>query len=371
MILREFSFPRAPDQPGQARISIPFGSNPANFYVQGIAEGQSTLTVAATGFSSTLLDVSVTQPTFTVSGPSTAFLNRPAQASISFNGQAVRPGAQVSINLNSSDPTVATIDSPAIAAPGSSQAISKITSLAPGNTTISADIPDGFTVRPVDLSFNLAVSLPALPFDTSTSTYSIGRNLQAVENSFRTDSAPINLTVTSSDPSKVLLSTDPKAAGQGATTFTVKAFSSALVYIQALADSGSAALTFSAPGYNSRQVTVNFYPAAFGFGAGLLNTSQTAPAGFSVFVGPVLPPGIQVNNPQTLRGGSTPLSIAIANSRPATGSIKPSTLVFTPGDNQATATFTPAAAGSTILTIAQPPGFVTGGTYPQLVVTVN
>ena len=143
------------------------------------------------------------------------------------------------------------------------------------------------------------------------------------------------------------------------------------LYIQALADSGSATLTFSSPGYISRQATVNFYPSGFVFNQTVQNTTKTNPFQFGVSLVPILPSSVVTYTQQSLRGGLAPVAAALVSSQPAVGTLKPATLTFNAGDNFANATFTPAAIGNTIVTITPPAGFGIPAVPSQLVITVN
>jgi hypothetical protein len=151
---------------------------------------------------------------------------------------------------------------------------------------------------------------------------------------------------------KVLLATDPKAAGQAKLTFTLDR--PPLVYVQALSDTGTATLTFSAPSYASQTSTVNLFPSAFAFDRATQNTTKSSPFSFTFSVLPVLPQGGLSYTSYTLRSG---VSVVVVSSQPSVGSVKPAPLT--------------SATGTTILTITPPAGF--GSTNPpsQMVVTVN
>ncbi|HTA40914.1 MAG TPA: hypothetical protein VK789_00625, partial [Bryobacteraceae bacterium] len=363
-----------PDLPGQAQISLPFSSNnssspSAGYYIQGIAEGQTTITVSGTGFADTTFNVTVTQPTFYLLAPfSPALVGQTTAAQIGFNGQLLRPGAQLSINLHSSDTTVATVDSPVVISAGVFPPNVNITPIAPGNVTISADLPPGYTGDPQHLSFNLTVSLPSLPFYGIASTFTVGKNLQALVNLTQNGTGTVSLTVTSSDPTKVLLSTDPKATGQASTSSPISSFSF-VFYIQALADSGSATLTFSATGFKQQTATVNLAPGGFVFVNGGAATGVKAPLSFSMTAAALAPPGTFLG-PESLRGGLAPVTLAITSSQPSVGTVT-GPVVFNPGDGYIGGTFTPSGTGVTNLTISQPPGFTASTTGEVMVITVN
>jgi hypothetical protein len=363
-----------PDQPGLAQIAVPFsGLNPPSsssaYYIQGIAEGQTTVTISGAGFADTMFNVAVTQPVLSISVPATAYFGQTTQVSIGF-GQLLRPGVQLSTTLHSSDTTVATIDSPVTLNPGAYSVNANITPVAVGNTTISADLPPGYAASAQGLSFPMAVSLSRFPTNLSPSaTFVIGKNLQFLLDFAETATTPLNVTMTSSDPSNLLLSTDPKVAGQASVSTTMNYLRDIQLYVQALADSGSATVTISSPGYNPLVVTFNLAPAAFEFFPASLSTNKTTPVVFSIQSDAIPPGGAPVGG-QTLRGGMQPVTLSVAGSQPSVGTVS-TPIVFNPGDNSVNVTFTPAASGTTNLTINQPAGFVSASTGELLVVTVQ
>ncbi|HEY1338049.1 MAG TPA: hypothetical protein VGF59_11095, partial [Bryobacteraceae bacterium] len=129
------------DQPGQAQVTATFGPyQNSQVYVHGVAEGSAGIMISATGFDDSRVDVTVVPPTLSLSGPGTAFVGSPADLIVSANGQ-LRPGAQLIVNLRSSDPSVATVSPSVTFGAGRSQATAKITPLAAGSVIISADAP--------------------------------------------------------------------------------------------------------------------------------------------------------------------------------------------------------------------------------------
>jgi hypothetical protein len=58
--------------------------------------------------------------------------------------QALRPGVTVTVDLKSSNPTVANVESPLTIKAGTTHAVSRFTPLGEGKTIISINTPDGF-----------------------------------------------------------------------------------------------------------------------------------------------------------------------------------------------------------------------------------
>lgn len=73
---------------------------------------------------------------------------------------------------------------------------------------------------------------------------------------------------------------------------------------------------------------------------------------------------------QSLRGGLPPVTLSVAGSQPSVGTVS-IPIVFYPGDSFVNVTFTPAAIGTTNLTISQAAGFVNASTNELLGITVQ
>ena len=99
---------------------------------------------------------------------------------------------------------------------------------------------------------------PTVGFDLETS---VGMSLGAP--------APAgneSVTITSSDPAKAVLSTDPTVLGTNHVTITVNAGSSSSttqVYVQALSATGPVTLTATATGYTAQTSPVTLQPSGF------------------------------------------------------------------------------------------------------------
>jgi hypothetical protein len=74
---------------------------------------------------------------------------------------------------------------------------------------------------------------------------------------------------------------------------------------------------------------------------------------------------------QALRGGMTPVDIAVTSSNPAVGAITASPVTIGPGVSTASTAFDPLTVGSTILSVSVPDGFSTPGTFRQVTATVG
>jgi hypothetical protein len=184
------------------------------------------------------------------------------------------------------------------------------------------------------------------------------------------------ITLTSSDPSKVVLATSATAAGGPSITVTVPAGSSSAngFAIQALSDTGTATITATAPAFGADTATITLAPSGF------VNTS---PGGnFSVGVGsantlfrvqPVRLDPVFLNfaASQELRGGIGPIIVPVTSSVPSVGSITVSPLSFSGGDALKDTAFDPLTVGITVLTVGVPSGFASPSNLRLITATVN
>ena len=360
----------AADQTGKATAIVAYGNNNSSFsvpigYLHGVSDGPATLTVSASGFEAATFDVQVSAAVVTMTGVTATVVGRDSVVSFLTDPQTVRPGASISIPAKSSNPSVVAVDSPAIFKSGARYAEVPLHPVGVGKATISADPPDGVVMSPTAASFDVAVRLPPFPASVSD-RYEIGKNLQFVQSINPFERVPASITITSSDPSKLLISTDPKAAGQASVSIGPPNFPT--IYLQALSDSGQVKVTFSTPGFESKESTVTLYPSSVTFNASVLSYNKS--------LGVLdLQIGFRMLNPAggftnlALRGGFGPLNVIVSSGTPAVGTPAP-TLPINPGDYGATIKFTPVSAGSTVLTIQQPPGFVSPASLGQCVITV-
>ncbi len=257
------------------------------------------------------------------------------------------------------------------------------TPAASGARTATLSITDNAPNSPQTVTLNGTGSVKG---NFSLNAASLGGNLEtlAIGSLDVASSTALTITVKSSDPTKVLVdsnSTDPSgtAAGTGSFTATMAAGQRLTpgFWIQALASSGTATVTISAPGYNPAVATVTLTPSGFqlngpsGTGANFTATLGTSPA-LSVSLvqldasGNVLTPSTS----EVLRGGAT-VSVTINSGTTATGTISGNPAVIQPGTTTSSSvTFSTKAAGTSLLTVTQPSGFITPKTGAQLTATV-
>jgi hypothetical protein len=226
---------------------------------------------------------------------------------------------------------------------------------APGSALLSLGVPAGFADPLSARQQLITVLAPRLSFG---GTLSVGKDLQrSTTVSFQSAvSQTVSVTLTSADPTLLLLSTGAAGTPVPSLTLNFGASQSIPFNLIGLAGSGTVALKVTSPFLGSSSYDVSLQPSGFAFSA--------PPA--SVGVGSTLL--IQVLsyalNPQTLapdasyplRPGVSPVGITIASSD-ASVLAPGAQLFFCPGNSQQVASVPAKASGSATLTIQTPTGF--------------
>jgi hypothetical protein len=197
--------------------------------------------------------------------------------------------------------------------------------------------------------------------------------------------ADIPVTITSSDQNLVLLSSDPNGVNVGtkSITMTIPTGAQSLIpgfYVQGLASSGTATLTFTATGLNTVSVGVQLVQSGF-----IISTPNGAGANFSNVIGgndsqlivfatthvSLNPDGSVASfDSAKIRGGLTNFTVPIQVDNQNVGTID-GAAVFNPGITSSSgAQFKPVGGGTTNVSLIVPAGFTNfGGTSVTATVT--
>lgn len=256
--------------------------------------------------------------------------------------------------------------------------------VATGRTTVTLETTGGFIAGPplaVEIlppsNDSLSVSLPP----------SLGRNLQAAVPLFASVGGPTTFTLTSNDPSRVVVSASPDTPGGPSASLTVtpsQTFDQRPVFwIQALGEGTgpvTVPLVLTGPGFPSKSYQVQLANPSLRLlrtDGGLLGT-LSAPATISVRLGIPLDSNSWLD--QVPRPGVT-YPVTFSNADPSVGVVTPAQLTLSqaslapvlPGSTPTLewrARFEPRGPGTTIITAPAPPGFQTQISSRQLPITV-
>ncbi len=400
-----FSLNRLAAGSGSVTVPVNAGSEyPAQpvYYQALAATGTSTYSVTAPGYKKTTGTVNLTPSGLAFSEPSGYLTStfattlqegeqqlgvRPIQlaaGTLNFAGyQELRGGLVLPVELKSSDPLVGTVPATVnldLSTVANNAHRFPFTPLAGGTTTLTVTPPAGWSVPSQYPNMVVTVTAAGLAFSQLRDTV-IGRDLQTLASGVVLDApAPSGGVVVTleTDSQALLLTKNGNALGTQIVTFSIAegGTNTSAVYIQALGSTGTANITLSAPGYQTKTVPITLAPSGMVVGQNI-SVQNTANAntltGLSLEgVAYRLDPGTGATSKvQTIRGGYT-VEIGLTSSQPAIGTV-PSTVSFTGNGNNygPEFTFTPLAEGSTVLTVAQPTGWQTPSNWASLTVNVS
>jgi uncharacterized repeat protein (TIGR01451 family) len=378
------------------QLTIPDGTSGYSFYVQGVEgmTGTATVTVSGSGFVSGMATMTVVQPGIAIAGlgsstttlsadnPFYAYVGIPSGSAVS--SQNLRAGASPLVvtfavdNVNvgvlensttSDDTLTATIPSGLYYTPtsvaGGGVAFDPV---GVGTATVTARAP-GFIAQP-NATQSVTVTAPQITVGART----VGAGLQESSSGSlgATGHGGVTLTLTSSDPSRLLVSPNATTAGSASIQLTIPDGTSGYsFYVQGVEGmTGTGTVTASAPGFLDGTATMTVVQPGIAI-AGLA-TSMTAGAAnddFYAYVG--IPSGNAVSS-QNVRAGASSLTVTVTSSNGSaallatpTASGTSVTAVIVSGLYYTPTTFAgggftldPQAAGQTTVS-ASAPGFVT------------
>lgn len=299
--------------------------------------------------------------------------------------QYVAGGKTATVQVRSSNPEVGQVGPPDVEI-GSASAVAVVLfqAVQEGTTQITISCPDGFTNLSQYTRVDATVSLPGIMVADIDTT--IGENLQVPTNIGLGAVAPeggVTVRVTSSDPSRLLISKSAVEAGAGQIELFVPAgqVHAPVIYLQSLASSGKVVCTASASGFKSRAVEIPLSPSGIvlmyaPYGppdeAEVLRPMHNTPSPtttlymhlsktkkiplhvWTVRLDPVTLRGADITA-QPLRGGYT-LQVDLQNSNPDLG-VLTSSVKIPPAAPGGVAEFVPKAAGKSVLSVVTPSGF--------------
>ena len=290
-------------------------------------------------------------------------------------------GVSLDIEILTSTEGVGVISPTRVSIPGGSpNAISEFTPAKPGTTSITTSIPPGFSRPPA--KYAAVVAKVALPGLAITDQLMIGQNLQVGGNVGLGEAAGkggVQVTITSDDPTQLLISRSGTEVGQKTITITVPAGGVSAPYmLQALGKTGTATYTATARGYSNRIGKIGLAPsgvviAPSPYGppdeAELFRKSGEGARGFVSHLGKNAKVPLSVwtaqLDPLTLRSADITvqplragmsITINVESSNPAAGKVK-SPVVIKGGSEIGHSEFVALTPGTTLITAVTPSGF--------------
>jgi uncharacterized repeat protein (TIGR01451 family) len=371
---------------GSIIVTVPPGAvSSPSFFIQALDRaGTVTLTASAPNFATTPSTMTLVPSGFIISSPgnfptttlstnTTIFL-----AAVRLNpgtltwvtSQPVRGGrGPVNVPVIATDvtggPGVGAITaSPVVFDSGDVSGSTTFDPTAAGTARIEVLMAPGFDRPSNAQTVTATVTAPSVTIPVQT----IGRDLQVQTVASLEAPAPAGgtaVTLTSAQPSRLLLSTSATGAGAAAITLTVPAggLNTPAIFIQALDGSGTVTVTASAPNFTATQSTMTLVPSGFIISSPGNFTTSTFSANTSIFLASVrLTPGtLNWVAGQQIRGGRAAVSVPVVatdvSGGQGVGVITSNPVAFGAGASSGSTSFDPLVAGVSRIEVMAPPGF--------------
>ncbi|PYQ50088.1 MAG: hypothetical protein DMF78_16650 [Acidobacteria bacterium] len=338
----------------------------ANPTVTGVSFGSAQITASSAGYAG---DTSQVQVTVTLGlNPTSLTVIQGATGDITLGVSAPAPLLGFTFNVVVANAGVATALPSVTVTQGKTSEKITVTGVSVGTTTLQVSAPG---VAPVTATIKVDPK-PAIYVGDAP----VGKDLQMGLTGYLGGPAPANnvpVTVTSADPTRVVLSTSPTAVGTGSITLQVNAGGTGIpyFYVQALDGTGSVQITTSAAGYTTDTSTVSLFPSGFIINSpSSISTNSRASNTSIQLVASRLTPTLAWNGSQPLRAGMA-ASVPVTGSNASVGTITVSPVVFNANDSAVTTEFDPQGAGTATISIGTPAGFSTPTGYQQITATVT
>ena len=384
-----------PESAGSPSITIKLRptSREMEVYAQALDKsGTATFTASASGVPSVTGTVTLAPSGIVIGGPYGAgkalFLTTTGAGKTQINvysalldsslnyvaRQRLAGGRSVNVNIVNSDPAVGKVDRSTVnIAGGLNSATVLFQPASEGESKLTVDAPSGFSA-PAQALFKTVTAKVTMPGLVVTDDIMIGQNLQDGGVVGLNQPAPaggLTVTLTCQSPGQLLFTSDPSKKGTNSLAIKIPAGASqGFYYIQAVGGSGKVTLTASAPGYrDSRPGLVTLAPSGVvvagplsftragsspGFAASLATHQPVVITVYTVFLDPVTHRSADVTV-QPLRAGLS-MTVALRSSDPSIGTVGSPIIINGPA-NQASTTFVPIKAGTTILSVVTPEGY--------------
>ncbi len=393
-------------QAGQPSIVIPNVTSTSSIpiYVQGLTQGNVSITASAPRYASDTDGVEVTPSGFgiasepfsttTFSANTQVFLRSHGidpvtRNTYEFLGQEVRGGHQVSVPLASTNSDVGTLTASEVVFAGGSGS-TKSTFFDPissGTTNITVSQPSGF-IAPTSFSgaysaITATVDAPDIEIrninEQNVNQFRVGKDLQTPVRVrlMVAPPSPVDVTVTVAAANASVVDSANRTSAGTQTIVIPNLTGSRDVYVQGLT-LGSTQITASAPGYDSDTDGVEVTPSGFGIASEPFSTT-TFSANTQVFlrshgIDPVTRNTYEFLG-QEVRGGHQ-VSVPLASTNSDVGTLTASEVVFAGGSGSTKSTFfDPISSGTTNITVSQPSGFIAptsfSGAYSAITATVD
>ena len=383
-------------------VTVPFNQSTASFVYQALQDnGTVQVTATAPGYAGGAASTVLRPSGFFVNGSVINTTTLSANTNVQVCVAQLSPGTlanegaanlrfgvtPISIAMTSSQPAVGVLTNSPRTIAGAEGCISQnaggqlqFDPLAAGTTTLTLVQPAGFST-PATLSQASVATVTATGITMNVPN--VGKDLQAGGSITLQAPAPAGgavVTIASSDPTRLLIAPNGSTAGSTSINVTIPVNQSTATFtMQALQDNGTVQVTASTPGFSNGVASSVLRPSGLFISTGpIFTTTLSANTTVQVCVAQLSPGSLGNEGSGTLRFGVTPLSVAMSSSNTTVGVLtnSPRTLggaeQCISQDAGGQLQFDPLSAGTTTLSLTQPPGFATpAGLNQSILATVT
>jgi len=285
-------------------------------------------------------------------------------------------------------------DSPVVQPAREGSAVTQFDPAGEGDVTFAIKVPPGFSVPAEFATVTASVRKPGI---VVSDDLFIGHNLEVGGALALGEYAPmggLTVTLTSSDPSRLLLSASKTEPGSKSVQIKIPAEGiNAVYFLQALGNSGEVEYTATAPGFRSRTGVVKLTPSGItltpyfqgppdeaqvlkketsdGTHGFTMKASGDKPMKLIVWTAQLDPKTHRSADitVQPLRAGMS-LTVPLTNSNPAVGKIA-SQVTITGGSDHGSVDFMPVSAGTTEISVVTPKDFTVPANSTKVIGTVS
>jgi hypothetical protein len=353
-------------------------------YVQGLqSSGTASITATAANYSTGQAAVTLAKSGFVLAGPggigtstiatsqglTSTITVSPARLDSSLNFvevENIAGGSSATVNVTSSNTTVGTISvSPVTINGGTNSATTTFNALQAGSTTLTASA-SGYSTPAQDASVTANVTAASIVAPNVT----VGKNLETPVSVTLNGATSVNnttVTVTSSSPGTMLLSTTGTDAGFATITLNIPFAGLTHVptfYVYGLAGTGTASYTVAISGFPSATGTVTLQPSGVILsgpnGTGQVNfTTSTAAANSTITLySALLDPSNNYVQPMALAGNQS-VTVNVTSANTSFGVITSSPVTIAATTDSITTQFQPTGVGSSLISVSVPAGYNT------------
>jgi hypothetical protein len=351
-------------------VTVPEGLRvpSANPQITGVSIGTAVITAEAINFAP---DTRTAVVSIVLSfSPGSLTLAAGTTKAITLHLASPAPTGGLTVNLATDNAAIATVPPTATVPQGQNSTEVIVTGVADGSTTLRANKPGV-----AEATAQIVVATGGITLEN----LSVGDDLQVSANHgvLGLPAPPVvgvDVTITSADPARLLVSANPNTVGSASVTLHVNGGATGIppFVLQALDDTGTVQITATASGYTTAAGTITLAPSGFVIVQPPSISTNTFAANTTVQIRAVrlVPGSLNFAEGQPLRPGVT-AEVPVTSSDTNVGTMTVSPVIFGANVGESNTAFDPVGAGTTTIAVGTPAGFDTPGNARQITATVT